>query len=217
MHRCYAVLFLSLAANAAALLEVSATVTEPAGDFETQQQTSSVTGNFTLLVTGGTGSAYWVPNLMLQGGTNESNGAYWQIGGNVSTDWPLSKIVGDPRGPANNGLSAPSFFCTPWSCSVPFTFGVPENFTLTLTATAIIAPNPSAPQPSWPVTVTTSGFFDDQVTAWSSCPNELCAIPWPTYTLTDLVAAPVPEPRLLVTIGVISLLCGLMWKRRIAH
>ena len=176
----------------ASLLAVSSSVTLQPGSLGPVSNSESVTGTFALLVTGGTGSAYWLPDLELDGSTNESDGIDTEIGGFVTSTWPYFIDVGDPYGFATIG-DYPFFTCDPEHCEVPFTFGVEQQFTITLTASSIIDPNPLAPQPSQPETLTTSGEFGG-VVSWSSCPNQLCAIPVPTYDLEQVFTEDTPIP-----------------------
>jgi hypothetical protein len=160
------------------------------------------TGTFTFLATGGTGSAYWLPDLELNGLTNESNNLDLQDGGFVTSTWPFFIDVGDPYGwasPQDPGF----FYCEPQNCEIPFTYGVEQTFTVTLTASSIIIPNPIAPQLPWAQGVTTSAEFNGVMT-FSSCPDQLCIIVPPTYSLEQVTAessdppsdppTPVPEP-----------------------
>jgi len=168
----------------ATLLQVSVSVTEPTGDFTPQFDSNSVTADFTLLVTGGFGTAYWTPILELDGSTNQSNGLDSEIGGYATSTFPRFLDVGDPTGPAE-GNSQQTFVCNPENCAIPFTFGVEENFQITLGASAEIQPNSHAPQPNWPVTVTTSAEFDGVLT-FSSCPDQFCPLDFePVVSLVD--------------------------------
>jgi hypothetical protein len=181
-------LFLVLPLSAS-LLSVSSSVTLQPGSLTPVSNSESVTGTFTLLVTGGTGSAYWLPALELNGSTNESNGLDTEIGGYATSTWPYFIDVGDPHGSATN-QDYPFFSCDPEHCEVPFTFGVEQQFTITMTASSII--DPLAPQLG-EQTVTTTGEFGG-VVSWSSCPNQLCAIPVPTYDLEQVSPEDPPNP-----------------------
>jgi hypothetical protein len=200
----------------ASLLSVLSSVTEPAGSLTPVSDSQSVTGTFTVLATGRTGTAYWLPDLELNGSGNESDGRDLEIGGTVTSTWPFSINVGDSA-PGGAGNQSPFFTCEAWDCEVPFTYGVEQQFTITLTASSIIDPNSIAPQPQWPQTVTTSGYFNG-VLNFSSCPNQLCLIVPPTYLLEQLTAessdpspTSVPEPDSWINVTTaLVLIC--MWR-----
>jgi hypothetical protein len=183
----------------ASLLSVSSSVTEPAGSLTPVSDSESVTSTFTFLATGGTGSAYWLPDLELNGSGNESDGRDLEIGGTVTSTWPFSTDVGDSA-PGGSGNQSPFFACEAWDCEIPFTYGVEQTFTITLTASSVIEPNPGAPLYPWDQTVMTSGYFNG-VLNFSSCPEQLCLIIPPTYDLEQLSSessdpspTSVPEP-----------------------
>lgn len=189
----------------AALLEVSATVTQPAGSLQMVSDSHSVTGEYTMLVTGGTGGGWWTPEISLSGSTNQSGGLEILGGGYASMTWPFSLTVGDPTSYAE---SSPWFSCSPETCAVPFTFGVEQEFTITLSASAVIEPNRNAPQWNWDQSVTTSAEFDG-VLGFSSCQYSWCPME-ASFTLTDPPIS-APEPGSFSCLG-ISLLTIVLFK-----
>lgn len=199
--------------SATPLLEVSASVTQPAGSLEMVSDSHSVTAEFTMLVTGGTGSGYWTPAIQLFGVTNESGGIDQLAGGYASMSWPYSLTVGDPTFYAE---SSPSFYCNPEFCGVPFTFGVEQQFTLTLSASAVIEPSRNAPQPAWDQSVSTSAEFDG-VLGFSSCPDRYCPIE-ASFTLTDppLISAPEPGSISYIVISVLVFGAFLIARSKVA-
>jgi hypothetical protein len=140
-----------------ALLSVTASASAGAGDFTLHSDFNSVSADFRILITGGTGAGVFSPDITLQGITNESMGTYALLGGVASTNWPQTIQVGDPFGPA---IVSPMFSCnfSP-QCDVSFTFGVPLTVEMTLTASASIMANPSL-APQFGTTVFSSAEFD---------------------------------------------------------
>src|SRR5690349_16639604 len=93
----------------AAILSVSASASEGPADFALHSDFESASAVFRVLVTGGSGSGVFSPDITLQGTTNESEGVYLVLGGSASTTWPQNFQVGDPTGPATVN---PMFSCS---------------------------------------------------------------------------------------------------------
>jgi len=141
----------------AAILSVTASASAGVGDFTLHSDFNSVSADFRILVTGGTGAGVFSPDIALQGTTNESMGTYLLLGGVASTNWPQALQVGDPFGPA---IVNPMFSCSfSPQCDVNFTFGVPLTFEVTLAASASILANASL-APQFGTTVFSSAEFD---------------------------------------------------------
>ena len=138
-------------------LSVTATASAGARDFTLHSDFNSVSADFRILITGGTGSGVFSPHITLQGTTNESMGTYVLLGGIASANWPLNIQVGYPFGAA---IVSPMFSCSfnP-QCDMSFTFGVPPTLEVTLTASASIMANPSL-APQFGTTVFSSAEFD---------------------------------------------------------
>lgn len=130
-------------------LSVGSVVTSPnpapAGGFDVSDA-HSLTADFTLTVTGGSGSGYFSPALQMTGGSNESQMVYSALGSSAAVNWPASFQVGNPDGPAGTTpleVTCPQLLLT--SCYVPFTFGVPLPVHFQASTLARIATNHQVP------------------------------------------------------------------------
>jgi hypothetical protein len=145
----------------ASLLSVEATATLPPGNPGPVTDSQTVTATFSVLITGGTGDAWFTPEISLNGVYNPIGQAIGAVGVVASTTWPFYHQVGDPLGLASTDTGHVSCgFTISTSCAVPFTFGVPEDFTITLAANVIIAPGPTVPPGLYQSTVIASASFD---------------------------------------------------------
>lgn len=91
---------------------------------------------FTLLVTGGTGTGYGIPELAAQGATDECSFCLEQ--GEVNSNVRLSTPSGDyqAHGGFSAGAASPSSLLLP---RIPFTFGVSQHWLLEMYATAQVS------------------------------------------------------------------------------
>jgi len=191
------------------LLNVSASATIAAGSTALVTDFESATRTFILLVTGGTGTGFATADLALDGTSNESNGLLTWGNGIATATWPTFMEAGSPFGDAGN--VSPFFFCTPENpaCTVQFTFGVPQTFSMTLTASAKMQANASAPKTTSDMTAHTDAEFGG-LFAFRTCPIENCGsggLVCADYSLADVI---VPEPASWVLTGIPMLLLALV-------
>jgi len=129
------------------------------------------------------------------------------LGGIASTTWPQPIAAGDPFGPAQ---SSPQYSCGPFSfpsCAVPFTFGVPFTFDITLSASAIEELQPGS-QLAIPIPVGSSASFDG-ISNFFTDPNGLEI--GGRATITEL---PEPAGVLHLSVGIGALFGLAIFKRR---
>ncbi len=181
-----------------ALLSVSATATLPAGSTALVTDFESITKTLSLVVTGGTGSGFATADLTLNGTTNEGGPLFIFLNGIASTTWPTFMARGNLEGDA--GDINPLFSCTPNNpdCTIPFTFGVPQVFSMTLTASVKIQANPLAPT-IYDTTAHTNAEFDG-LFGFRTCPYESCgpfSLLSVDYSLSE-ITVPESSPAALV-------------------
>jgi hypothetical protein len=190
-----------------ALLSVGATATLPAGSTALVTDFESITKTFSLVVTGGTGSGFATADLSPSGTTNENGPLFVFLNGVASTTWPTFMGRGNLEGDAGN--VSPSFDCgtNDPNCTVPFTLGVPQVFSMTLTASVKIQANPLAPT-IYDTTAHTNAEFDGLL-AFRTCPYESCepfSLLSVDYSLSEIT---VPESSPAALVGFSLLLLAL--------
>jgi hypothetical protein len=118
----------------------------------------TLTADFVITITGGTGSGYYVPELTLTGITNETGNLFQAYGASASVNWPVGMQAGDPFGTA--AYAPPSILCPGYRlCPVAFTFGVPQQAHFVANTYAALDMSQRGPVSS-PMSFTSSVAFD---------------------------------------------------------
>jgi hypothetical protein len=126
--------------------------TSPSGpaDYTKHETIATMSWQFILTITGGTGSGLYAPDLSMFGETNESNGVYELLGAYASFEWSTdtgehySQTAGSPYGgPANLN---PNYSCVgDIFCRFDFVYDVPQLVTFTASVDAIVELSPLFP------------------------------------------------------------------------
>ncbi len=211
MHRLisFAVFSICFAAHASLLFVGASATREPANNSLIKQK-NSMSGDFLLTFTGGTGQGFFVPILQLSGSTNDSTGNFTLLGATASisgfrnVDSP-GLVAGDPTtsagmSPYPVGLDcSPSGLGVPGQCLIPFTYGQSQEVHLTAEVVEEIEVNPYVPPD--PAFASVSGIAEfDGISIYNAPLGALAMI------------RPIPEPSLVVPIG-IGLAVLVLWRR----